>query len=139
MAGSTSASLHSDLQVGQPVSGGLSILRGKRLSDPVRGQRRSRSAVDAAWTTSRLKPKPVPIPSAARTTTADPAVEVIYGADPYGGGVVKRHDRKAEAEDKALRRRIEWAERHRGRADFELILTNLGAECGYESGLLRGR
>jgi hypothetical protein len=51
------------------------------------------SAVDGACITSRLELKPVPIPTAARTTTADPAGEVDWGrgrvARRYGGQILQ--------------------------------------------------
>jgi hypothetical protein len=89
------------------------------------------------------KPKPAtrttskPSRAARKPTPAVPAGTVFYGASPYGGGsaVITRRDHKAEAEDAELRRRLDWAEQHQGRVDFELILTNLRLELGYESRL----
>jgi phage head maturation protease len=103
-------------------------------------------AYRGAKITSIYEPKPKPATRttpkpAARATAAVPTGEVFYGAGPYGGGsaVITRRDHKAEAEDAELRRRLDWAERHCGRADFELILTNLKIELGYESDLMRHR
>lgn len=77
-----------------------------------------------------------PTSAPARATRSVAGGEVFYGAGPYGGsGVIKRRNHKAEAETDELNRRLEWAERHHGRADFEQILTNLRIELGYESSL----
>jgi hypothetical protein len=99
-------------------------------------------AYRGAKITSIYEPKPAtrttprPLPAARKPTAAVPAGEVFYGGGPYGGGVIKRHDHDAETAE--LHRRIAWAERHHGHADFEVILTNLRIELGYESDLLRG-
>jgi len=63
--------------------------------------------------------------------------EVFYGGGRYADGVIKRGRDKAAAETEELHRRLEWAERHLGRADFETILTNLKIELGLESDLFR--
>ena len=79
--------------------------------------------------------------AATATPDRDTAGEdvVFYGGGPYSGGVITRRDHKAEAEDAQLRRRLDWAERYLGRADFEQILTNFRIELGYESDLHRLR
>ena len=122
--------LPNELEVGQPVSVGLSYLR-IGSGDPYLREVSivSAGAIAGAEVTRRSElaaPKPAPLtPGRAPVAAAAPVIHRTPSSE------------RAAAEIQELRRRQMWLEEHGYRADFEDVLDNLKQELGYGRDLSR--